>query len=162
MRAAPPLATPSDVDDLTALTAAVLADTANAPPADLSRLVNGLPALGSTPRLAASTVHRFATGLGISGLGTSALRFPSPATGEVPPLGGGTTGRVLAHRAGGPPHISTAQLPAERTGEPPEYVQYEGRLAGAPSGNLDPPIYAPDSRRGTLGIVAGPHAEEDG
>jgi DNA-binding transcriptional LysR family regulator len=52
--------------------------------------------------------------------------------------------------AGSPPHISTAQQPGGRTGEPPEYVQYEGRLAGTPSGNLDPPIYAPDSRRGAL------------
>ncbi len=28
-------------------------------------------------------------------------------------------------------------------GEPAEYVQYEARSAGAPSGNLDPSIYAP-------------------
>jgi hypothetical protein len=49
-----------------------------------------------------------------------------------------------------PSHVSTAQLPAERTGEPPEYVQYEGRLAGTLSRNLDPPIYATDSRRGAL------------
>jgi dihydrofolate reductase len=28
--------------------------------------------------------------------------------------------------------------------------KYEGRLAGTPSGNLDPPIYATDARRGTL------------
>ncbi|QYN36671.1 FAD-dependent oxidoreductase [Pseudonocardia sp. DSM 110487] len=60
-----------------------------------------------------------------------------PEAGLVPP-------------AGSPPHTSTAQLPAGRTDEPPEYVQYEGRLAGAPSRNLDPPIYAADSRRGTL------------
>lgn len=99
MRAAPPLATPSDVDDLTALAVSVLTDTANAPPADLSRLVDGLPTLAATPRLAASTVHRFATGLG-----TSALRFPPPATGEVPALGGGTTGRVL----GGPVGLGTS------------------------------------------------------
>jgi 2-methylisoborneol synthase len=90
MRAGTPLAAPSDVDDLSALAAAVLADTANAPPADLSRLVGG-----ADPRRAASTVHRFATGLG-----TSALRFPPPAAGEVPALGGGTTGRVLGTPAG--------------------------------------------------------------
>jgi 2-methylisoborneol synthase len=99
MRAAPPLATPSDVDGLTALAAAVLADTAGAPPAELSRLVDGLPTLGSAPRRAASTVRRFTTGLG-----TSALRFPSPATGEVPALGGGATGRVL----GGPTGLGTS------------------------------------------------------
>ena len=29
---------------------------------------------------------------------------------------------VLVSPAGSPPHISTAQLPAGRTGEPPEYV----------------------------------------
>jgi hypothetical protein len=52
--------------------------------------------------------------------------------------------------AGSPPHISTAQQPGGRTGEPPEYAGYEGRLAGTPSENLDPPIYAPDFRRGTL------------
>jgi 2-methylisoborneol synthase len=94
MRAAPPLATQSDVDDLTALAAAVLADTANAPPADLSRLVDG-----ANPRPAASTVRRFA-----SGVGTSALRFPAQATGEVPALGGGTTGRV----PGGPAGLGTS------------------------------------------------------
>jgi phenylalanyl-tRNA synthetase alpha chain len=59
--------------------------------------------------------------------------------------------RYLAPPAESPPHTSTAQLPAERTDEPPEYVQYEGRLAGAPSRNLDPPIYATDFRRGALG-----------
>jgi NADH-quinone oxidoreductase subunit L len=58
--------------------------------------------------------------------------------------------RYLVSPAGSPPHISTAQLPAGRTGEPPEYAGYEGRLAGTPSGNLDPPIYATDFRRGTL------------
>jgi ABC-type sulfate/molybdate transport systems ATPase subunit len=47
-------------------------------------------------------------------------------------------------------HISTAQLPAGRTGEPAEYVQYEARPAGTPSGNLDPPIYAPYFRRRPL------------
>ena len=56
----------------------------------------------------------------------------------------------LVPPAGSPPHISTAQLPAERTGEPPEYAGYEGRLAGTPSRNLDPPIYATDFRRGAL------------
>jgi 2,3-dihydroxyphenylpropionate 1,2-dioxygenase len=60
--------------------------------------------------------------------------------------------RDLVPPAGSPPHISTAQLPAGRTSEPPEYVQYEGRLAGTPSRNLDPPIYATDSRRGTLNV----------
>jgi 2-methylisoborneol synthase len=99
MRAATPLATPSDVDDLAALAAAVLADTAKAPPADLARLVDGVPALGADPRRAASTVRRFATGLG-----TSALRFPTPATGEVPAPGGGTTGRVI----GGPAGLGTS------------------------------------------------------
>ncbi len=59
---------------------------------------------------------------------------------------------LLVPPAGSPPHISTAQQPGGRTGEPPEYVQYEGRLAGTPSGNLDPPIYAPDFRRGTLSL----------
>jgi MFS transporter, DHA1 family, inner membrane transport protein len=66
------------------------------------------------------------------------------------PAAPGTSASVPAPPAGSPPHISTAQLPAGRTGEPPEYVQYEGRLAGTPSGNLDPPIYAPDFRRRTL------------
>jgi hypothetical protein len=36
----------------------------------------------------------------------------------------------LVPPAGSPPHISTAQLPAERTGEPAEYVRYE---AGPPA-----------------------------
>ncbi len=57
---------------------------------------------------------------------------------------------ALVSPAESPPHISTAQQPGERTGEPPEYVEYEGRLAGTPSRNLDPPIYATDVRRGTL------------
>jgi ATP-binding cassette subfamily B protein len=60
--------------------------------------------------------------------------------------------RDLVSPAGSPPHISTAQLPAERTGEPPEYVQYEERLAGTLSRNLDSPIYATESRRGTLAV----------
>jgi hypothetical protein len=58
--------------------------------------------------------------------------------------------RTLVPPTESPPHISTAQLPAGRTGEPAEYVQYEARSAGAPSGNLDPPIYAPDFRWGAL------------
>lgn len=90
MLAAPPPATQSDVDDLTALAAAVLADTTNAPPADLWRLAGG-----ADPRPAGSVVRRFATGIG-----TSALRFPALATGEVPPLGGGTTGRVPGGASG--------------------------------------------------------------
>jgi hypothetical protein len=60
---------------------------------------------------------------------------------------------VSAPPAGSPPHASSAQLPADRTGEPPEYVQYEGRLAGTLSRNLDPPMHAPDFRRGTLNIA---------
>lgn len=117
MRAGAPLASPSDVDDLSALSAAVLADTANAPSADLSLLVGA-----ADPRRAASTVHRFATGLG-----TSALRFPAPATREVPALGGGGTGRVLAAPAG----LGTSAL----------------RVAGspAPSGDDDemPELFCP-------------------
>jgi hypothetical protein len=69
-------------------------------------------------------------------------------TGLLSGIDGGPATQVSP--AGSPPRISTAQLPAERTGEPPEYVQYEGRLAATLSRNLDPPIYAPDSRRGTL------------
>jgi tRNA-2-methylthio-N6-dimethylallyladenosine synthase len=60
-----------------------------------------------------------------------------------------------ASRTGSPPHNSTVQLPAGRTGEPAEYARYEARSAGTPSGNLDPPIYAPDSRSGTLAIRPG-------
>jgi uncharacterized membrane protein len=83
------------------------------------------------------------------------------AQGWPGPWGTGGPAQAPADRvspAGSPPHISTAQLPAGRTGEPPEYVEYEGRLAGTPSGNLDPPIYATDSRRGTLG--GGPRAPQ--
>ncbi|WP_370645391.1 SDR family NAD(P)-dependent oxidoreductase [Pseudonocardia sp. DSM 110487] len=66
---------------------------------------------------------------------------------------------ALVSRTGSPPHNSTAQLPAGRTGEPAEYTRYEARSAGTPSGNLDPPIYAPDFRFGTLASRTGspPH-----
>ena len=37
---------------------------------------------------------------------------------------------ALVSRTGSPPHNSTAQLPAGRTGEPSEYARYE---AGSPA-----------------------------
>jgi hypothetical protein len=73
-----------------------------------------------------------------------------PGDGTVTLRGIGGRPATQVPPAGSPPHISTAQLPPERTAESPEYVQYEGRLAGTLSGNLDPPIYATDFRRGTL------------
>jgi phthiocerol/phenolphthiocerol synthesis type-I polyketide synthase C len=74
---------------------------------------------------------------------------PTP---ERPPVRVPATG-ALVPPTGSPPHVSTAQQPGGRTGEPAEYVQYEARSAGAPSGNLDPPIHAPDSRWRALAVT---------
>nr|WP_246632130.1 ABC transporter ATP-binding protein [Pseudonocardia nigra] len=118
--------------------------------AEVFELIQSLVAEGQTVLLAEQNV---AQGLRVADRGYVLTTGRVTATGSAADLlaDPALLRSYLAPPAGRPPHLSTAQPPAERTGEPPEYVKYEGRPAGTLSRNLDPPIHAPNPRRGTPG-----------